>query len=370
MPTTAPHESDDFDWIATPEALTAWAHSIDNPSSLALDTEFERSKTYFAELCLIQVAWRGRVALIDPVSVESLDPLQRCTAGASLLIHACRQDLEVLHGCGINLGTSVIDTQIAAALVGMPDQIGYADLVRELLDIELDKSQTRTDWRKRPLTAAQLTYAADDVRHLEAVHEALMARLAEHGRAAWLEEECARLTTPARWLPEPANAWSRVKGIGALDEAAFGRAVALAAWRETAAVDSNRPRNWLLRDPELLRIASDNPSDMRQLATILSEQPRTVRKSGREILECTAAAGSGAPLPPRPRPLLAPDRALLKQTSARIRAVAEELGIAANLLATRKDLEATLRGAPPPHLLSGWRQPLVGDIVRAVRGDA
>ncbi|MEQ8492764.1 MAG: ribonuclease D, partial [Gammaproteobacteria bacterium] len=193
------HPTSAFAYLAEPGAIAAWLAGCDPQAPLAIDTEFERQRTYFARLCLVQIACAERIALIDTLAVDDLTPLAGVLAapGRCKLLHAARQDLEVLYHAGLVLGPPLVDTQVAAALAGFDEQIGYAELVRELLGVTLDKSQTRTDWRQRPLSERQLHYAADDVRHLAALDAALGERLAALGREAWLEEECRTLADPA-----------------------------------------------------------------------------------------------------------------------------------------------------------------------------
>src|SRR5678816_1989118 len=176
--------------IDTAEALTAFAAGVTHAPALALDTEFMREKTYRAELCVVQLAGDRDAVCIDPLALPDLSPLAPVLTapGTVKVMHAARQDLEVMLPA-VGLVQPVFDTQIAAGLAGFPAQIGYAELARRLLGVELDKAHTRTDWTRRPLSAEQQEYALDDVRHLLPLRASLLATLGAKGRLAWLEED-------------------------------------------------------------------------------------------------------------------------------------------------------------------------------------
>src|SRR5688500_10311564 len=206
--------------IDSADALTAFVGHAAKASVVALDTEFMREKTYRAELCLLQVAFDDQAVCIDPLALADLSPLAPLLAAgpAVKIMHAARQDLEVLLPA-VGLVQPVFDTQIAAALAGFPAQVGYAELARRLLGVELDKAHTRTDWARRPLSAEQQEYALDDVRHLLALRASLLDTLAAKGRLAWLAEDLAALANADALRVEPEEAWKKVKGLPALDEA-------------------------------------------------------------------------------------------------------------------------------------------------------
>ncbi|HEU5442752.1 MAG TPA: HRDC domain-containing protein, partial [Steroidobacteraceae bacterium] len=233
----------------TADAVTDLAARLAAQTSIALDTEFLRERTYRAELCLIQVSAAGDAVCIDPIAVTQLGALAGpLTAdGIVKVMHASRQDLEVLLPA-VGLVRPVFDTQIAAALAGFAAQIGYAELARRLLGIELPKAHTRTDWSRRPLSPEQIEYALDDVRHLVPLKLALEERLEKLGRLPWLAEELEGLAEARSLTTEPEEAWRRLKGLRGLDPARERLARGLAAWRERRAMERNRPRGWILED--------------------------------------------------------------------------------------------------------------------------
>jgi ribonuclease D len=330
---------------------------------MALDTEFLRERTYRPQLCLLQIAAPGLALCIDPLARIELAPLKPPLAEgrAPKILHAARQDLEVLWPVFGPLGP-VFDTQVAAALAGMPAQIGYSDLVRRLLGIELPKGQTRTDWSKRPLSEAQLTYAVDDVVHLAPLRELLLEQLERLGRVAWLEEELAGIAREERLFIDPEKAWERLRWSAELDADRMRLLQRLAAWRERRAMEKDRPRSWILEDSALRTLVLRAPRSLAELARLEELAPGFVERSGASILQEVEAAALPAQLPPpasrqRPDPEL---QARVKQLSSIVQKRANELGIATELLATRRDLESIVRHDTSADVLSGWRNEVVG----------
>src|SRR5580692_8173943 len=205
-------------WIDRGEQLEALARALESQDAIGVDTEFLRERTFFPKLCLLQLSAAGRVWLVDTLRVGSLEPLMPALTAAhsGKLIHAARQDLEAVYLTSKHVISPVFDTQIAAACIGLKPQIGYAELVKTLLDVTIPKGQTRTDWSKRPLTPAQLEYAADDVLYLDAIATELGGRLQKLGREHWVREDCAELEERRLYEPDPALAWERLRGIGQL----------------------------------------------------------------------------------------------------------------------------------------------------------
>lgn len=348
--------------------LASLAARLEAASAIALDTEFLRERTYRAELCLLQVADARDAVCIDPLALGGLEALAPLAAARSPLkvMHASRQDIEVLMPV-VGLVKPVFDTQIAAALAGLPAQIGYAELVRRRLGVELSKAHTRTDWSARPLSAEQISYALDDVRYLLPLAEQLTAELARLGRSDWLAEELAALADPSTYQVEPEQAWQRVKGLRALDPARVRLARELAAWRERRAISRNRPRGWILEDAALREIVIGAPRSMLELAATPGVPPGVVKHCGAEILDRVRAADLPDELPPvnlRGRP----DRvraAVVERLSAIHRAAASELSLSPEVLATRRDLEQLAEGRRDGPVLTGWRRKIIGERLLA-----
>jgi ribonuclease D len=354
--------------VTTPAALTDLSTRLGAEARIALDTEFLRERTYRAQLCLVQVASAHEALCVDPLALPELAPLAALLREPRVLkvMHACRQDLEVLLPVA-GLTRPVFDTQIAAALTGLPAQVGYAEAVRRRLGRELPKSHTRTDWSRRPLSPEQLDYALDDVRYLLPLAHSLEDELGRLGRRAWLAEELAALEDERSLTIDPEEAWRRLRGLRELDEGRQRLARALAAWRERSAAQHDRPRGWILDDALLREIVNQVPRSPQQLAALPDMPPGLAKRRGEELLAMIAAAQIPAPPPPLPgraRPDAA-HGALIKQLAATTQAVAAELGLVPEVLATRRDLEEIASGGRDGAPLRGWRRAVLGERLLA-----
>ena len=339
---------------------------------IALDTEFMRESTYFPKLCLIQAATADYCAVLDPLALPDLEPLWRFLAERrrTKVLHAARQDLEVLATAtrGQPVPGPIFDTQIAAALLGYPAQIGYGSLVAERLGHTLAKGHTRTDWTRRPLSPEQLQYAADDVHYLAPLYLDLRAALESAGRLAWLEEETSELERLDLHRTDPDAAWRRLKGLDRLQPQQRAAAKLLAQWREAAAVKHDKPRGWILADDALREIAERLPANARELESIRNLPPGVARRRGDEILaliergRVEAVNEAAASNPPRPQPQ---QLALVTKLMAVARDTALQVKINAETLATRRDVEQLVFARRTEHLLSGWRRAVIGEPLLA-----
>jgi ribonuclease D len=353
--------------IQTPDELEAAVFRMRGADRLAIDTEFMRERTYHPQLCLVQIGTESDCHLIDPLAGLDLAPLHELLRDRSKLkiLHAARQDIEVLLLSGGEVPGPIFDTQVAAAFLGFPPQVGYAELVARQLGASIDKGQTRTDWSRRPLTPAQLAYAADDVRHLLTLHTEMQGALVARGRAEWFAEEIAGYENPALYRTDPAQAWRRLKGLNRLRPNEQSAARALAEWRERRALESDKPRGWILADEALYALATREPDSVAALESVPGLPPGVVRKRGEELLDLVRTARadeSGVPLtaPKRPEP---EQMALATKLLGVVRDVATQLELGPEVLATRKDVEAIAFGSVAPEaspLLRGWRNEVVG----------
>jgi ribonuclease D len=357
--------------IESPGALRTRVESWPADSPLALDTEFVRERTYFPRLCLVQAATAGDLVLVDVLAIPDGGALTATLNDRkrTKFLHAARQDIEALLPLtGVPLGP-VFDTQQAAALLGFSAQIGYADLVQQLLGVDLKKGLARTDWARRPLSPEQLAYAADDVRYLPALAEALAARLAAAGRSEWLAEEAAALDDIALYRVEPSEAWRRLKGLDRMSAEAFRVAGALAVWREERAVARDLPRGWVLPDAAIYELAQARPGTREELSRLSSVTAATASRTGdailaaiRGALAATEPVTRGPDGPGRPGP---DELRRVKSLQERLQAIARELGIQPEVLATRRELAALVRGARELPLLTGWRRSVIGEPLLA-----
>lgn len=336
---------------------------------VALDTEFMRERTYHAQLCLVQLADAERIVVVDPIACGELGPLHDLLADTAVLkvLHSGRQDLEIFAERMGSVPAPLFDTQVAASLLGLGDQIGYANLVQRLLSVQLEKTHTRIDWSVRPLPSGAIEYAADDVRYLLAVHDALRTALGERERLEWLDAEFAQLARLDSYRTDPADAWRKVRGSQRLTEPQRARLAALAAWRERTALAVDRPRGWVLKDDVLLDIARRNPSDEQGLAEMRDMPPAVVKRRGAEILAALVTAGAAdAPVLEPSRPRLTPEQdGLVDLLAALTRKRAAEHGVAVANLATRRELERLVLGERELEVLAGWKRETVGSALLA-----
>ncbi len=364
--------------IAEQPALEQLCADLAGVPAMGLDTEFLRERTYFAQLCLLQVSFddaadpRGcRAYCIDPLQKLDLSPLRAALGSPTTIkiVHAARQDLEVLWPV-VGPVVGLFDTQIAAGLIGLPAQVGYAGLVSRVLEQQLAKSETRTDWSRRPLSAAQIAYALDDVRYLLPLRVRLTARLQQLDRWSWFEEEMAALNDASTFAVDPEQAWRRFKGLAELDPARLEVARVLAAWRERRAIESDRPRSWILPDASLRDMVLRVPRSEAELVATPELPEGTRTRSGPQLLALIAALGLPAALPPLPAHRR-PDPAVVeavRNLSKVTQQTAQELGVVPEILATRRDMERLVAGDRDAGPLTGWRRDLIGQRLLAALG--
>ena len=332
----------------------------DRPT-IGLDTEFMREKTFFAELCLVQIAVGDTIFCADPLTDSDQQPFWNALMPCRWVVHSARQDIEVIYQAARQMPTYVFDTQIAAALLGYLPQMGYANMVAELFDVQLAKSHTRANWSRRPLASAAVRYAAEDVEYLLPAYRALSERLERLGRLGWAEQDSAELLRVSLYDSDPQQAIRRLKGAKNLRGPARTAARGLAAWREREALRLNRPRQWIMKDSILLEIALGRPRTKADLIAVPGAPERTVRRAADELLEIVATAAEqahGDEPPPRPDEK---QKSLLKEMQKAAADCAEEFGIATEVVASRKDLSAALGGDRELRIFRGWRRELVGD---------
>lgn len=354
--------------LSDSDALAGFAARLEKAPFMALDTEFMRERTYRPQLCLLQLATPEEAHCVDPLAGVALDVLTPALSSnnAPKILHAARQDLEVLWPV-FGAIAPVFDTQVAAALAGMPAQIGYSELVRRILGVDLKKAETRTDWSKRPLSEAQLRYAIDDVAHLSALRDALTATLDKLGRLSWLDEELHELARKDRLFVDPEKAVERLRWTAELDPDRARLAQRLAAWRERRASDKDRPRSWILDDSALRTLVIRAPRTALELDSIEDLTPGFRERSGAMILEVIAAAELPQRLPP-PGQRARPDAALqarVKDLAGLVQKKAVELDLAPELLCTRRELESIARGETTADVLKGWRRDVIGNELLA-----
>ncbi len=348
--------------------LDSFCQSIADQTLIAVDTEFFRETTYYAELALVQIAAGEDTACIDVLAFDAREQLADLLLNPAIgkIFHSCGQDMEVLYQYLGALPVPVLDTQIAAAFLGEADQIGYANLIEQKLGHVLDKSQTRTNWLQRPLSVKQLEYAADDVRYLIELYDMLLAELDSKNRTEWFLQDCAALSTGAeRFEPDFDTCWKRVRGTQRLSGQQLAIVDQIARWREQLAIEKNLTRRKVLRDEPIIELATSPPDSEQALAGM--RLPRDIIQNHSAELYRAIQTGSSAPAETWPEnPTKKPDAAyktLLKQLQDFVNQQAGTLGIAPSMLCSRKELEKLIAGQRELNVLKGWRKACLGDAL-------
>jgi ribonuclease D len=355
--------------ISDTATLAAFCERLSTAPYVTVDTEFMRDKTYWPQLCLVQVAGAEEAAAIDALAPGiDLKPLFALMANQSVLkvFHAARQDIEIFFQLSGSIPKPLFDTQVAAMVCGFGDSVSYETLAAKLAGARVDKSARFTDWSHRPLTERQVLYALADVTHLRRAYEKLREELERSGRTDWLAEEMEELTSPSTYNLDPAQSWKRFKTrtnsrkfLAVLRE--------LAAWRETAAQQRDLPRNRIIRDEQLLEIAAHAPASADELSRTRGLGKGLAEgKFGGEIL---AAIGRALSLPESEYPQL-PTRhepppgigPLVDLLRVLLKLRCEENGVAQKLVANSDDLEMIAASDEAPvRGLNGWRLELFGN---------
>ncbi|HBY95790.1 MAG TPA: ribonuclease D [Chloroflexi bacterium] len=369
--------------VDTSQKLAQLCERLRGVERFALDTEFVGEKSYTPTLEIIQVAAPGIEAIIDYQAVSDLACFFDLLANPTIekVLHAGSQDLEIFYRLSGHVPAPIFDTQVAAAMLGYGAQPGYSLLVEKLVGARVDKSETMTNWSRRPLTAAQREYAIEDVCHLLPMRERLVQQLRERGRLAWVMDEFGRMTAPESYnRPGPDEMWQRVKGASSLRPRQLAILRELASWRDREARRLDRTRGSIVRDDILVTIARKTPATVEELRGLRGLYSREIDRYGQAIL---AAVKRGQQVPRHQLPhfssnpaLNGQEAALLELLQGLLRARADEAGLAPALIANNSDLQTLVETRGQGHgqalpLLRGWRREIVGsDLLRIVQGRA
>jgi len=361
-----------YEVVTTPARLAEVAALLASASAIAVDTEFVRRTTFYPRPGLLQLSAGNGEFLVDLVALPEPAALRELFRAALPLkvMHSCSEDLEVLKRLFGDVPGSLVDTQVAAAMLGHPLQTSYQKLLKGVLGIDVPKDETQSDWTARPLSEAQLDYAALDVRHLLPAWEALRAQLEQRGRMAWLQEDCARLLAEAAREAAPEEYYRGIGNAWKLRRKALAVLAALARWREVTARQVDKPRAHVVPDQVLWNIAQRQPQNLQQLRAIPELHPMSLRRHGDALLRIVAEAESAAPVAALPAPLPRESKAVLSALRDVAAAVATEQGVAPEVLVRRRYLEALVERlragvAVLPPALEGWRRPVVGERLLA-----
>lgn len=353
-------------FIESPAALATVCDELKNQPCIAVDTEFARERSYFPHLGLIQLAADETVACIDPLAFDSRPQLSELLLNPAIIkvFHSCMQDLEVLELALGEKPCPIFDTQLGHALTHEDHQCSYANLVMRVLNVQLHKSETRTDWLKRPLSKAQLEYAADDVRYLLALYRHQLDELQAQGRSAWIQEECDHICNKSlNPASKPAQSWLRVKAKEQLRGIELAVLQAAAAWREQQAIARDKTRKRVLPDDILIKIAIEQPkniSHLKRIQSIARYLDMAALDSLSEDLSYAYAKPESEWPSLKRRQLTQPQSTALTQIMNSLREKACELGISSAMLCNRKDAEKLIQGHRDLRVLTGWRLECIG----------
>jgi len=375
--------SKNYSYIDTADALEEACIELEKASVLCVDTEFHREKTYYAHFALLQISSREKCYVIDPTTIDDLSPVWRLMHNEKILkvFHAARQDLEIIMLESGGLPTPLFDTQVAAALLGYGQQIGFGNLVQRILKKALPKQESFSDWLARPLTTKQLAYAADDVIFLMPIYQHLEEQLQAKGRREWLLEEQETLSSEKTYQIDRKEVYWRVKGVNRLKPKKLAVLREMAAWREDHAQHKNIPRRRIISDDTLIELAKRDSVSVNTMDRMRGLSEGVIKRFGKEIVD---AWEKGMACPEEDWPKLHPRSYHTSGTELRqelldtmVRLKAEDEMIASNILVSKSELGTLAswgkdRKGEPPELsvLHGWRRELVGnDLLRLINGE-
>ncbi|ORU91347.1 MAG: ribonuclease D [Cycloclasticus sp. symbiont of Poecilosclerida sp. N] len=361
-------------YINTSEQLVEFCKRIETLQWLAIDTEFQREKTYRSILALIQIATTDLVAIIDPLACD-IKPLLEVLSNKNILkvFHAARQDQEIFYDLLSEPLSPVFDTQIAAPLLGHPKQAGYARLVDDILGVQLSKAHSRTDWLRRPLSDEQITYAADDVIYLAKLYPLLEKKLTQKGRLNWLAPAFSDLCKTSLYTNPPELAWKRIRAAKRLKGASLCVLQKLSAWREELAQSKNIPRGWLIKDDILVEIAKMKPTSTQTMSLIRGVSDKFIEKFGPAVIKIINAALEQEPASQekqkKSKKANENQEAIADLLMAQVRLKAAINGVNPTSLTSRKELLHLIQGERDIELLKDWRNDMIGkELVATLNG--
>ena len=356
-------------YIQNHSTLLQLCNQLKNQQWLALDTEFMRERTYYAQLCLVQIATESSLVCVDPLALDTIDPLldilydEKCLK----IVHAGRQDFELFFDLRQTLPKPVFDAQIAAAFLGYAQQIGYADLVQQRLGKQLDKSLTRTNWSKRPLSDAQIRYALDDVRYLPELHNILSRELENKNRMQWVAEDTQRLTDPTTYNNDPTTAAERIKHTGKLDANGHRLLALLADWRERVAQEKNIPRNWVISNKALVEICLEKPKKQQDLGDIQTLSEKNIARWGNTILRILDSKTPAVTNNAIENIVLSKKQSdQCKKIQKFIEQYATEQDIHPSVVATKKEIKSLVLNRPGNVFQNGWRKRELAETLQSL----
>jgi ribonuclease D len=365
-----------FEYIDNNQALRTFCDKVSDCEYCALDTEFVREKTYYPLLALIQLATETEQACIDPLKIDDFSPLVELfeNPGMMKILHSPSQDLEIFYQQFDALPRPMFDTQLAAAVLGYANQIGYADLVNRLCGVQLEKKFTRADWSKRPLSEGALDYAMDDVRYLIEMYQKLREDLERRNRLSWVETDFRLMTEKSHYQLDMTSLWKKLRGVQKLKGKALNNADQLCRWREQLAIDKNRPKRWMMKDEDLIDIARFAPASHKDLSHIGQLSADYLKKNGDAILQVIKDAKKVSPDQyPKQKDftrLNTQQQAIADCLMAMSRVIAEDNNISLASVTSKKEIDLLAAGKTDTRLHSGWRHEMLGrKLIEFLQGE-
>lgn len=365
-----------MEYIDNQEGLAALAKEAMTSRYVAIDTEFLREKTYYPNLCLVQLCTEGGTYVVDPFAVDDLGVLAPVfeNEAAVKLFHAGTQDIEILYREVGAMPRPIFDVQVVAALLGQSYQAGLASLLSSFLGVNIKKSDSFTDWTRRPLAASQLSYAAEDVIYLPRLYEVMTSRLEELGRLHWLDDEFADMTNPENYEVDPYARYRRLKRGNQLSRKQMAAAREVAAWREVQAQRRDIPRKWVLSDEQVVEACKREATSIDELFMVRGVKQGMSTRDAREVAQLMkkafASDESTWPKPDAPSQCEPNVDFPLDLMQALMRARSKETGIAMQTFGSHGDMALLARGhVEESALMKGWRRKIIGnDLVRLLEG--
>ncbi len=353
-------------YIDTDSELQLFCADLSHEKWLALDTEFIREKTYYPELALIQIASENKIACIDPYKIQDFTPLTDLFDDYNIvkIFHSPSQDLELFAHIFKAAPQNIFDTQLAASLLGIGNQIGYADLVNKLCKVQLDKKHTRTDWSRRPLSESELDYAIDDVRYLGEIYKTLTDKLIAADRINWLAQDFKTMSDIEHYQIHWESLWKKLKGSQKLKGDELNYADQLCQWREKQAQQKNLPKRWIIKDEDVVDISRLKPTDLSGFKSIRTLNERFIKQFGNDIINVLKDADNIAddlrPKHEKFKSLSDNQQTKADCLMAICRRCAAQSDMAMASLATKKDIDKMILGKDSK-LLTGWRFEMAGE---------
>lgn len=375
-----------IEYVSDAATLSSLCEQWMGEEFLAVDTEFERTNTFYARIGLLQIADKECCYIVDPLTIDDWSAFKHLltASGCTLVMHSCSEDLSLLQtflGC---LPTSLFDTQLAAAFLGLGFSISYQAMVEQLLEIEVAKDETRSDWIRRPLSEKQIQYAAADVRYLLQIRKLLSDQIDARGMADWMRADCEQQLKQARKLEEESQWQSYYVGVSnawKLNEEGLQALQQLCVWREQTARKRNKPRSWIVKDNDLLKLCIELSAVLKagdlsvdHISSVEAIDRRFLARNAKELHSLLSDSSSGTKADPSllNRPLSTSLRKKLKLTKQAANSKAEEMGMSPELLGRKKFLVELLKDYDTTGALTwsgelaGWRRELLEADIDAI----